>query len=236
MNGFETIIYEKQGHIACITLNRPEVLNAYSVQMRDDMFEVFNAIKDDDEVRVTILKGAGEKAFCTGADLGEFLTAPPPTGAREVRFDRDLWSLILSVPQPIIVALHGFALGSGIEMALYCDIRIASEDTRFGLPEMGLGMIPAAGGTQTVPRTVGRGKALETILANRWIDADEALAAGLVNRVVPKAELFTLVEEIAEKIAASDPELIRKAKQVIVRGFDLSLPQGLELENRMSIG
>lgn len=236
MNGFETLIFEKFGHIAYITLNRPEVLNVHNVQMRDDMVEVLSAISDDSEVRVTIMKGAGEKAFCAGADLSEFLTAPPPTAAREVRFDRDLWGLFLSVPQPFIAALHGYVLGSGIEMALCCDIRFASEDARFGLPEMGLGMIPAAGGTQTVPRVIGRGKALEMILTNRWIDANEALAAGLVNRVVPKEKLLTLAEETAQKIAKSDPVIMRKAKRAIVQGLDLPLSQGLELEKRISTG
>lgn len=236
MNGFETLIFEKFGHIAYITLNRPEVLNVHNIQMRDDMVEVLSAISDDSEVRVTIMKGAGEKAFCAGADLSEFLTAPPPTAAREVRFDRDLWGLFLSVPQPFIAALHGYVLGSGIEMALCCDIRFASEDARFGLPEMGLGMIPAAGGTQTVPRVIGRGKALEMILTNRWIDANEALAAGLVNRVVPKEKLLTLAEETAQKIAESDPVIMRKAKRAIVQGLDLPLSQGLELEKRISTG
>lgn len=236
MNGFKTLIFEKFGHIAYITLNRPEVLNVHNVQMRDDMVEVLSAISDDSEVRVTIMKGAGEKAFCAGADLSEFLTAPPPTAAREVRFDRDLWGLFLSVPQPFIAALHGYVLGSGIEMALCCDIRFASEDARFGLPEMGIGMIPAAGGTQTVPRVIGRGKALEMILTNRWIDANEALAAGLVNRVVPKEKLLTLAEETAQKIAESDPVIMRKAKRAIVQGLDLPLSQGLELEKRISTG
>lgn len=236
MNGFETIIFEKVGHVAYITLNRPETLNAHSVQMRDDMVEALGAIIDDDEVRVTILKGAGDRAFCTGADLSEFLTAPPPTAAREVRFDRDLWGLLLSVPQPIIAALHGYVLGSGIEMAVCCDLRFASDDARFGLPEMGLGMIPAAGGTQTVPRAMGLAKALEMTLTNRWIDADAALAAGLVNRVVPREALSGLAEETALKIAESDSELMRRAKRAIWLGLDLPLAQGLELEARISAG
>src|SRR4030067_2448380 len=124
--------------------------------MRNDLYEVLGAIKDDSEVRVAILSGAGEKAFCAGADLSEFLTAPSPIVARQVRFERDVWGLFLSLPQPLIAALHGYVLGSGIEMALCCDLRIASEDARFRLPEASLGIIPAAGGTQKLPRTVGR--------------------------------------------------------------------------------
>src|SRR5512136_916022 len=152
MNGFRTVIYEKKEQIAYVTLNRPQALNAYSVQMRDDLYEVLSAIRDDDEVRVAILKGAGDKAFCAGADLTEFLTAPSVVEARKIRAVRDLWRLFLSIPQPLIAALHGYVLGSGMEIALLCDLRIASDDVVFGLPEVGLGIIPGAGGTQTLPR------------------------------------------------------------------------------------
>lgn len=234
MNGFETLIFEKTENLAYITLNRPKVLNIHNVQMRDDMFEVLSAVKKDDEIRVVIFKGAGKKAFCAGADLSEFLTAPPPTAAREVRFNRDLWQLFISIPQPLIAAVHGYVLGSGIEIALCCDICIASEDARFGLPEMGLGMIPAAGGTQTVPRTVGVGKALDMILTNRWIDAKEALKSGMVNQVVTMEELNPTAEEMAKKIAAKDADVVRLAKQAVVRGMDLPLPQGLDLEKRLA--
>ncbi|MHC4708462.1 MAG: enoyl-CoA hydratase/isomerase family protein, partial [Planctomycetota bacterium] len=169
MSAFETLIYEKEDALALVTLNRPQALNAYNIQMRDDLFEVLNAIRDDDEVRVALFKGAGEKAFCAGADLSEFLTAPSPIAARQIRFDRDLWGLFLSMPQPLIAVVHGFVLGSGIEMALCCDLRIACDDARFGLPEVELGIIPAAGGTQTLPRATGRGSALEMLLTGRWI-------------------------------------------------------------------
>jgi len=126
MNGFKTLIYEKRDGIAYVTLKRPQVLNIYNIQMRDDLYEVLRTIKDDSEVRVAIFKGAGEKAFCAGADLSEFLTAPSPIVARQVRFERDVWGLFLGIPQPLIAALQGYVLGSGIEIALCCDIRIAS--------------------------------------------------------------------------------------------------------------
>jgi len=234
MNGFETLIFEKRDHIGHVTLNRPEVLNIHNVQMRDDMFEVLSAVRDDSEVRVVIFKGAGEKAFCAGADLSEFLTAPPPTAAREVRFDRDLWGLFISLPQPLIAAVHGYVLGSGIEIALCCDIRIAAEDAKFGLPEMGLGMIPAAGGTQTVPRVVGPGTALEMILTNRWIDAAEALKTGMVNQVVPRDRLLLAAEELALKIVTQDTKAVELAKQAVIRGMELSLSDGLNLEKRLA--
>ena len=236
MSGFKTLIYEKKGHIAYVTLNRPQALNVYNIQMRDDLYEVLGAIKDDPEVRVAIFKGAGEKAFCAGADLSEFLTAPTPVIARQVRFGRDVWGLFLSIPQPLIAAVHGYVLGSGIEIALCCDIRIASEDARFGLPEVGLGIIPAAGGTQTLPRTVGRARALEMLLTNRWINGEEAYNIGLVNQVVPGDKLLQTAEEMAGKIASFNPMAIRNAKQAVLRGLDLTLAEGLDLERRLASG
>ncbi len=234
MDGFETLIYEKREGIAHITLNRPKNLNVYNIQMRDDLYEVLGAVKDDGEIRVGIFKGAGEKAFCAGADLSEFLTAPPPVRARQVRFQRDIWGLFLSMPQPFIAAVHGYALGSGIEIALCCDIRIASEDVRFGLPEVGLGIIPAAGGTQTLPRVIGTSKALELLLTNQWIDAENAYKIGLVNQVVPKKELLERAGRLAKKIASFDPDAVQSAKQAVVKGLDLTLAQGLGLEKRLA--
>jgi enoyl-CoA hydratase len=234
MGTSETIIYEKRDAVAYITLNRPKVLNVYNIKMRDELYQILGAIKKDPDVRVAILKGAGDKAFCAGADLTEFLTAPSPIIARQVRWERDVWGLFLSLPQPVIVALHGYVLGDGIEMALCCDLRIASQDAQFGTPEVGLGIIPAAGATQTLPRTVGRGKALEMLLTSRRIDAEEAYKAGLVNQVVPREKLLPTVEEIARKIASYDQMAVRSAKQSIVRGLDLPLKEGLELEKRLA--
>lgn len=233
MSNFKTILYEKEDSIGYVTLNRPEALNSYSVQMRDDLYEILYAIKNDREVKVAIFKGAGEKAFCAGADLSEFLTAPPPAIARQIRFDRDVWGLFSKIPQPLIAALHGYVLGSGIEMALFCDIRIASEDAQFGLPEVDLGIIPAAGGTQTLPRTVGRSKAMELLLADDWISADEAWRINLVNRVVPRDKLFNTAEKMARKIASYEPMAVLYAKQAVVRGLDMSLAEGLQLEKML---
>lgn len=234
MSGFPTIIYEKRDSLAYVTLNRPQFLNAYNIQMRDDLYQVLGAIKDDSEVRVAILKGAGEKAFCAGADLTEFLTAPSPIQARQVRWERDVWGLFLNIPQPLIAALHGYVLGSGIEMALFCDIRIASDDTRFGLPEVGLGIIPAAGGTQTLPRVVGQGKALEMLLTNPWVSGEEACRVGLVNKVVPRDELLQTAEAMARQISSYDPNAVRAAKQAVLRGLDLTLEEGIDLEKRLA--
>jgi enoyl-CoA hydratase len=234
MSAFKTLIYEKEDSIGFITLNRPNALNAYNIQMRDDLFEILSAIRDDDEVHVAVLNGAGEKAFCAGADLSEFLTAPPPVAARKIRFNRDVWGLFLSIQQPMIAALHGYVLGSGIEIALCCDIRIASDDARFGLPEVGLGIIPAAGGTQTLPRTVGRAYAMELLLTGKWVDAERALQMGLVNQIVPRDQLMAVARKAADKIAAFDIDLCRRVKQAIVLGMDVSLSKGLKLEKLLA--
>jgi enoyl-CoA hydratase/carnithine racemase len=233
MNMFETIIYEKSGHIAYVTLNRPQALNAYSIKMRDELYEVLGAIQDDPEVRVIILKGAGEKAFCAGADLTEFLSAPAPVFARQARFARDVWGRFLGVQKPFIAALHGYVLGSGIEMSLCCDIRLCSEDARFGLPEVTLGIIPAAGGSQTLPRTIGRSNALDILLTGRWLDAKEAKHLKLVNRVATRMELYSEAQRLAAKIADYDPLAVTLVKQAITRGLDMSLAEGLQLERRL---
>ncbi len=234
MNGFETVLYEKHQSVAHVTLNRPQALNAYNVQMRDDLYEVLSAIRVDDEARVVVFSGAGEKAFCAGADLREFLTAPSAVKARKIRAVRDLWKLFFSMPQPLIAALHGYVLGSGIEISLFCDIRIASEDVVFGLPEVGLGILPAAGATQTLPRVLGLAGSLDMLLTGRRLTGQEALAMGLVNKLVPRDKLMETAEEMAKKIASYHPAVVQNAKQAVRRGMDLPLDQGLELESRLA--
>ena len=233
MADFEVIIYQKRDGVGYVTLNRPQALNTYNMQMRDELYQVLGAIKDDPEIKVAIISGAGEKAFCAGADLTEFLTAPSPTIARQVRWERDVWGLFLSIPQPVIAALHGYVLGDGLEIALCCDIRVASEDARFGFPEMGLGIIPAAGGTQTLPRVLGRAGAMEMLLTGRWVGADEARRIKLVNRVVARKDLLPTVERLARKIGAYNPLAVTYAKQAVNRGLDLGLEAGLELEAKL---
>lgn len=234
MSAFETIIYEKKDGIAYVTLNRPEVMNRHNTKMRDDMYQVLTAIKDDPDVMVAVFKGAGERAFCVGADLSEFGTAPPPVMARQVRFERDIWGLFPKLKQPLIAAVHGYALGSGVEIACFCDIRIASEDAIFGLPEVSLGMIPAGGGTQTVPRIIGIGRTLEVFLTGKRIDAKEAHRIGLVNLVVSREELYPKVDEMAKKIASRGPIAVRCAKEAINRGIELTLDEGLALERKLA--
>ncbi|HSW58135.1 MAG TPA: enoyl-CoA hydratase-related protein [Dehalococcoidales bacterium] len=234
MGEFETIIYEKNGSIGCITLNRPRALNAYNIRMRDELYEVLGAIRDDSEVRVVLLKGAGEKAFCAGADLTEFLSAPPPVFARTARFERDIWGRFAGLPQPLIAAMQGYVLGSGIEMSLYCDIRLCSEDAQFGLPEVTLGIIPAAGGSQTLPRQIGTSRALDILLTGRWIKAEEARRFRLVNRVLARSELYPEAERIARRIAGFEPLAVTLAKAAVKRGLEMTLNDGLQMERRLA--
>ena len=162
---FETILLDKAEGLATITLNRPQALNAYNVQMRDEMWQALEAVRDDPEVRVVVLRGAGERAFWAGADLTEFGAAPSQVVARQVRWERDVWGQLLNLDKPVVASVHGYCLGSGLEIALLCDRRIAATGTVFALPEVRLGMIPAAGGTQTLPRTVGRTRAASACTA-----------------------------------------------------------------------
>jgi enoyl-CoA hydratase/carnithine racemase len=234
MSDFTVIIYEKKDGVGYVTLNRPDRLNAYNIKMRDELYEVLSAIEVDPDVKVVIFKGAGEKAFCAGADLSEFLSAESPVLARKARFERDIWGRFMDVSKPIIAAMQGYVLGSGIEISLYCDIRICTDDSQFGLPEIGLGIIPAAGGTQTLPRMIGRGPALDILLSGRWMKAAEAKKWKLVNQVVPRAELLPTAQWLADKIKSCDPLVIRYVKQAIKRGMDMTLAQGLAHETKLS--
>ena len=234
MTGFQTVLYRKDGPVAWVTLNRPHVLNAYNLEMRDDLYQVLEAVRDDPEVRGIVLCGAGDRAFCAGADLTEFGTAPSQAVARRVRWERDVWGLFLGMGKPMVAALHGYVLGSGVEMALLCDIRIAAEDAVFGLPEVALGMIPAAGGTQTLPRSIGQGRALDLLLTGRRLTAGEAFDMGLVAKVVPGAHLLDEALSIVEEIIAPGAETVRAAREAVSRGMDMPLAQGLELEARLT--
>ena len=229
----QTVLYSKEGHVAHIVLNRPRVINAYNMQMRDELYESLSAAKDDSDVRVLVLSGSGERGFCAGADLTEFGTAPSVAIARQVRWERDIWGLFLSIRKPMIAAVHGFVVGSGVEMACLCDIRIASDDAVFSMPEVALGMVPAAGGTQMLPRVIGTGAALDLLLRNRRVTAEEAEEIGLVHQVVSKGNLLTTAKALAQELASLDPAIMSAAKSAIVDGLDLDLDDGLGLENRL---
>ncbi|MCW5892895.1 MAG: enoyl-CoA hydratase/isomerase family protein [bacterium] len=232
---FATLVYEKRGAVAVVTLDRPECLNAYGVAMRDDLFAVLGAIDDDPEVRAMVLRGNGP-AFSTGGDLREFGAAPSPVIARRVRFQRDVWGRLLGLRAATVAAVHGWTVGGGLEMALLCDLCVAASDTRLGLPETGVGMIPGVAGTQTLPRRVGVGRALAMTLCPGWTPARDALRLGLVNRVVPRARLDTAALALARRLAALDPALVAAVRRCVRAAHDLPLADGVALERRIAAG
>jgi enoyl-CoA hydratase/carnithine racemase len=229
---FQTILYEKDEGLVWITLNRPHVLNAINLQMRDELWEALLAARDDPEVEVVLLRGAGERAFCAGADIADFGTAHSYVEARRARFQRDIWALMEAFPKPTIACLHGWCLGAGLELPLFCDLRIASEDARLGLPEVNLGYIPSAGGTQTLPRTAPRVSALHMILTGDPIPAREALRLGIVHMVVPRQSLFSQAEALARSLLGKG-QALSLLKQALRRGLDMPLPQALAWEERL---
>lgn len=231
--GNGTVIHQKRGAVAWITLNRPARLNAYNVAMRDDLFAALDAVQADPTVRAMVLTGAGE-AFSTGGDVSEFGQAPSPTAARWIRFRRDVWGRMRALPIPTIAAIHGFTVGGGLEMALLCDLAIAADNTRLCLPETGLGMIPGVAGTQTAPRRLGLGWALDLNMTGRWIDAKQALFIGLVAEVVPLKELRRTAHAMALALGRRPREHAAIAKLAIWEGLNSSLADGLELELRLA--
>ncbi len=235
MSAFETVEYEKSaGGIAVLTLNRPQVLNAFNVQMRDDVYAVLEAVRDDPDVRGLLVRGAGDRAFCAGADLTEFGSASSQVIARQVRWERDVWGLWLSIDKPMVAAIHGYCLGSGMEMASVCDLRVAADDAVFGMPEVGLGLLPAAGGTQLLPRLLGQGRALDVLLSGRRFTAGDALRYGFITRAVPTEELKTTALALLRQVIAAPAETLAAAKRAIREGLDLPLAQGLALERRLA--
>ena len=226
------IDYKKEGRIAIFTINRPEAMNAMNMEALRELNEAMADFRDDPELWVGIITGAGERAFCGGADIKDTLPfmkehrrdqwAFPPTIMRGL----ELW-------KPLIAAINGMALGGGLEIAMACDIRIASETARLGTPEINLSLIPGWGGTQRLPRMVPWCKAAEILLVGRPIDAQEAYRIGLVNKVVPQAEVMTTAKEWAQVISQAGPLAVRAAKEAMVRGYSLSLEDGLKLENSL---
>ena len=232
-SAFETLQFDKRGAVAHISLDRPKVVNAYNVQMRDDFSQALAAVQQDTEVRALLITGEG-RGFCAGADLTEFGTAPSQVIARQVRWERDVWGQLLNLDIPVVAAVHGFCIGSGLEIALLCDLRIAATGTVFALPEVQLGMIPAAGGTQTLPRAAGRSMALDLLLTGRRFQAEEALEMGLVTRLTGPESLRQDAWHLAEKLAELPMAAVAALKQLLRQGADLSLPEALALEDRIT--
>jgi enoyl-CoA hydratase/carnithine racemase len=238
---YEMILYEVKSHIGYITLNRPEVMNAINIQMSREIIDACAAANRDPEVRVCILTGAGERAFCTGLDLKERARETEETtffARRRARHQPGIRSqsqAVAAVEKPTIAAIRGYAVGGGLELALACDMRIAGEDAKLGMMEVRRGRIGGAGGTQRLPRLIGMSKALELCLTGEPVDGTEAFRIGLVNRVVPPAQVLAAAEETAAKICLGAPLSIVAIKEAITKGADLPIEQGLKLEGDLAL-
>jgi len=228
--GLANVLYNKKGSIAYVTVNRPKVLNALNTPTWKDLRAAFEDARDDAAVRGVILTGAGDKAFIAGADIGELAHATPVVAEQSSRFGQAVLDLIENLGKPVIAAVNGFALGGGCETAMACTIRIAAETAKFGQPEVTLGLVPGGGGTQRLPRLVGKGRALQLMLSGEMISAQEAYRIGLVNEIVASTELITRAETILKKIAANAPIAIKFALEAANKGLETSQGEGLLLE------
>jgi enoyl-CoA hydratase/carnithine racemase len=224
------VLYEKKDAIAYVTVNRPKVLNALNTPTWKDLRTAFEDARDDASVRGVILTGAGDKAFIAGADIGELAHVAAFEAEQSSRFGQGVLDLIETLGKPVIAAVNGFALGGGCETAMACTIRIAVDAAKFAQPEVALGLIPGGGGTQRLPRLVGKGRALQLILSGEMISAQEAYRIGLVNEVVPAADLITRAEAILKKIASNAPIAVQFALEAANKGFETSQSEGLLLE------
>jgi enoyl-CoA hydratase/carnithine racemase len=227
------IEYRKEGRIAIITINRPEALGAMTVKGFEELHDALVDFRDDDELLVSIITGTGDKAFCSGADIKDMLPYIKRTANKPWQQPTTIMRG-LNIWKPLIAALNGLTLGGGLEIALACDIRIASENAKFGFPEVKAGMFPGAGGTQRLPRLIPSGIAAEMIFSGKMIDATEAYRVGLVNKVVPLDKLMPVAKEIAEAICEAGPVAVRAAKEAMVRGMSLGLDEGLQLEGTLT--
>jgi enoyl-CoA hydratase len=227
----EHVLLEKKDGIAIITVNRPKQLNALNTAVINDLAEAVSLVENDDEVRVVIVTGAGEKSFVAGADIAEMSTLTPEEARAFSTNGSVAFRRLEKMPKPVIGAINGYALGGGCELAMACDMRVASENAVFAQPETGLGIIPGFGGTQRLARLVGSGRAKEMIFSCNRIDAQEAWRIGLVNRVVPSAELMDTCFAIAGKMMRSSSEALRTSKEAIDTGLSGSLDDGLAFES-----
>ncbi len=226
----DNVLYEKKGAIAYVTLNRPKVLNALNTPTWKDLATAFREARDDAEVRGVILAGAGDRAFIAGADIGELAHLGAFDAQESSRFGQGVLDLIENLGKPVIAAINGFALGGGCETALACTLRLATPAARFGQPEVKLGLLPGGGGTQRLPRLVGKGRALQLILSGEAIDAQEAHRIGLVNEIVPAGDLVARAEAILVQIAGNAPIAVKLALEVVNKGLETSQDEACALE------
>ena len=233
MSEYETLRIERAGNRATVVVSRPDKLNALNDRTIDELDSAFRALGEDDAVRGLVITGAGEKAFVAGADIAELATMGSIDGIDVSRKGQQAFRRLEHMGKPVIAGINGYALGGGLELALACHLRVASEKARFGLPEVKLGIIPGYGGTVRLPRIVGRGRALELILTGEMIDADRALGMGLVNKVVPPEETRSAAEAMLDTILANGPIALRFALEAVDRSLETGIDDGLGLEAKM---
>jgi len=226
----EDVSYVKKGAIAYVTLNRPKVLNALNQKTWQELRKAFEDARDDAAVRGVILTGAGDKAFIAGADISELAHVTAVEAEKSSSYGQEVLNLVENLGKPVIAAVNGFALGGGCETAMACTIRVAVENAKFGQPEVKLGVIPGGGGTQRLPRLVGKGRALQLILSGEMISAQEAYRIGLVNEVVPTADLITRAETILKQIFSNAPLAVKYSLEAVNKGLESSQAEGLSLE------
>jgi len=227
-----TVEITLKDHVATVTLNRPEAMNSVDPEMRALLHSCWDRLRDDDEIRVVIVTGAGTRAFCTGSDLKK--TLPSQNSAAQQQFGNPAGASLIAnlrTDKPMIAAINGFAMGGGMELALACDIRICSENAEFALPEVKVGSMPGAGGTVRLPRFIGRSDAMLMLLTGNRSNAAEALRIGLVSKVLPQAQLLAEAEAIAQTIAANAPLSVRAVKRMVLKGEDMPLEQAIETEH-----
>jgi enoyl-CoA hydratase len=227
---FDNLLLERDGRVAVVTINRPKVLNALNSQTIDELRRVMLELKHDDSVGVIVLTGAGDKAFVAGADINE-LAVQTPTGGREHALrGQHVFDLIENLGKPVIAAINGYALGGGCELAMACTLRLAADTAKIGQPEVSLGLIPGYGGTQRLPRLVGRGRAMELILVGAPVSADDACRIGLVNRVVAAADLMPEARKLAAQLAANAPIAMRYIINAINKGSEMPFAESCQYE------
>ena len=227
---YETLLFEIRDGVAFVTVHRPEKLNALNQKVMKELHTCFESLCEDEAVRVVILTGSGEKAFVAGADINELAVQSPVGGKATSLGGQRTLDLIQNLGKPVIAAVNGYALGGGCELAMACTLRIASENARFGQPEVKLGIIPGYAGTQRLPRLVGKGRALELILTGDPVTAQEAYRIGLVNQIVPQKDLLATAESLARKIMANGPLAVRFAMEAVHHGMEMSQAEGQFLE------